>query len=613
MINAALSCILFAGTPSFQSPQPAATSGGERVVVTAEGAFRRDAPASAPSSGLRSMQGAGTLWTHSDAGLGWIGNAVSIGNHGSEIFSAYNVNNERTELFSAFDANPPTALWSDPSSMGSDYHHVASAESGNVHVALHTLNRGAPTASYRLSKYTSLSAGTPDWTYTFPISYPILDDGSNVGISRDGQTIVAAASDPASSTVKIAVFTPGSNVPVSYTTVALGGTGNFLRGFDLSADGSTLYFSASGMPVNALIFDVATHSVVFSTAINSSFDSHGISGNGSVFAFGNFGTMSVFEKNAGTYVNTYTRNLPGSAYCTCLDISDDGSTVVFGWTFYDFFLTAQIEAVDVPSHSLTMSDIVTATGVLQNIATCISVCADGQRFAAGLWGDGTGPVAEARLYSKTQNAPLATLDLDGSVYGVKISADGQRAVFGSKAVHANQFGSGGEIDLLGASTPFTNSCFGDGSLSTACPCANNGFTGRGCENSSGTGGALLTANGAVNPDTVVLTASNELAHAPSIFLQGSTGNASGIVYGDGVRCSNGTLMRLYTKNAVSGTVIAPTAGEPSIRTRSAALGDPISTGQTRTYQVYYRDPAAGFCPAPNGDTWNITNAVRVSW
>jgi hypothetical protein len=73
------------------------------------------------------------------------------------------------------------------------------------------------------------------------------------------------------------------------------------------------------------------------------------------------------------------------------------------------------------------------------------------------------------------------------------------------------------------------------------------------------------------------------------------------------------MLRLYTKQAQSGSVIAPAAGESSIRARSAALGDPISNGQTRTYQVYYRDPVAGFCPAPGGDTWNVTNAVRVNW
>jgi hypothetical protein len=217
------------------------------------------------------------------------------------------------------------------------------------------------------------------------------------------------------------------------------------------------------------------------------------------------------------------------------------------------------------------------------------------------------------MYSKYQNAPLSTLELGGSVLGVKISADGQRAAFGSKAVHANQFGNGGQITLLGNSTPFTSFCFGNGSLATACPCANSGMPGRGCQNSSGSGGALLTAAGETAPDSVVLTSSNELPHPLSIFLQGTIDNTSGIVFGDGVRCVSGALRRLYTKNAADGTASAPVQGDASITARSAALGDPITAGQTRSYQVYYRDPVQGFCPYPPGDTFNVSNAVRIGW
>ena len=47
--------------------------------------------------------------------------------------------------------------------------------------------------------------------------------------------------------------------------------------------------------------------------------------------------------------------------------------------------------------------------------------------------------------------------------------------------------------------------------------------------------------------------------------------------------------------------------------RSAALGDPILQGEIRRYQTYYRDPVAGYCPAPQGSTFNVTNGLRVRW
>jgi hypothetical protein len=156
-------------------------------------------------------------------------------------------------------------------------------------------------------------------------------------------------------------------------------------------------------------------------------------------------------------------------------------------------------------------------------------------------------------------------------------------------------------------------CFGDGSTLVACPCSNVGQIGHGCENSAATGGAVLRTIGTTQPDTLVLTASSELPHALSIFLQGDAKLANGAPFGDGVRCAGGHLRRLYAKNASSGNASAPGPGDPSISARSAALGDPIPSGATRYYQTYYRDPNLAFCPAPAGDSWNVTNGVQVQW
>jgi hypothetical protein len=52
------------------------------------------------------------------------------------------------------------------------------------------------------------------------------------------------------------------------------------------------------------------------------------------------------------------------------------------------------------------------------------------------------------------------------------------------------------------------------------------------------------------------------------------------------------------------------ASPATISGQSAALGDVLSPGDVRGYQVYYRDPVAVFCPS---ETFNITNAVRVTW
>jgi hypothetical protein len=156
-------------------------------------------------------------------------------------------------------------------------------------------------------------------------------------------------------------------------------------------------------------------------------------------------------------------------------------------------------------------------------------------------------------------------------------------------------------------------CFGDGLdplVTTMCPCGNSGTAGHGCANSSNAGGAQLSASGTTSPDTIVETVTGERTTALSIFVQGTTSANAGIVFGDGVRCVSGSLKRLYSKSASGGVASAPGAGDPSISARSAALGDPIPSGGTRYYQVYYRDPDPNFCPSA---TFNISNGWIITW
>jgi uncharacterized membrane protein len=163
--------------------------------------------------------------------------------------------------------------------------------------------------------------------------------------------------------------------------------------------------------------------------------------------------------------------------------------------------------------------------------------------------------------------------------------------------------------------PMTSICLpGEGGV-IACPCANPpGSSGRGCENSSHTGGAQLTASGvaSLSADTLVFATSGEKPTALSILLQGPSALAAGAVFGQGVRCVGGSLKRLYTKPASGGSIVAPSGGDPSVHARSAALGDPIVAGTDRLYMVYYRDATVlGGCSPLS--TFNATQSGRVTW
>lgn len=157
---------------------------------------------------------------------------------------------------------------------------------------------------------------------------------------------------------------------------------------------------------------------------------------------------------------------------------------------------------------------------------------------------------------------------------------------------------------------------GVGSVMT-CPCGNpqSGLN-RGCDNSAATTGAALTAAGtaSLSADTLVLTTGGEKPTALSVVLQGKTASSTGFVYGQGIRCVNTSLKRLFSKNAVAGSVTIPNfgGGDPSMSAKSAAKGDTIGAGEDRFYLIYYRDPSVlGGCPLASG--FNATQSGQVTW
>lgn len=152
---------------------------------------------------------------------------------------------------------------------------------------------------------------------------------------------------------------------------------------------------------------------------------------------------------------------------------------------------------------------------------------------------------------------------------------------------------------------WTTICPGDGS-GLACPCGNSGGSGRGCANSANASGAQLVLNGRPSTidDSAVLAGSGLPNNASCLFFQG-TGASSGILFGDGIRCVNGTIVRLAVKVATGGSASFPQAGDLPLHVKGQIGVD----GGTHTYQLWYRDTAS-FCTPGN---FNLSNGVRVQW
>ncbi|MCY2959676.1 MAG: M36 family metallopeptidase [Planctomycetota bacterium] len=162
------------------------------------------------------------------------------------------------------------------------------------------------------------------------------------------------------------------------------------------------------------------------------------------------------------------------------------------------------------------------------------------------------------------------------------------------------------ISRLVCTAPPTAYCFGDGT-GGACPCGNNGAAGQGCANSLGNGGVLSASGTAVvAADTLVLAGSG-MPNSSALYFQGTIqdNGGAGVAFGDGLRCTSGSIIRLGTKSNVSGASTYPALGDPTVSVRGLVPG----TGGTRNYQAWYRN-AASFCTA---STFNLTNAVSVVW
>ncbi|MBK7874676.1 MAG: hypothetical protein IPJ77_02825 [Planctomycetes bacterium] len=174
----------------------------------------------------------------------------------------------------------------------------------------------------------------------------------------------------------------------------------------------------------------------------------------------------------------------------------------------------------------------------------------------------------------------------------------------------NAIGFGGLWLLRGACSlePGLSYCAGDGTLLTPCPCANFGAPGNGCRSSFNVNGAHMTAHGVVALDSVVLDGSGMNATGNCIFLKGNLDDPNGLVFGDGVRCATGTLIRLRTVPLVGGSASFPDSTQTI--TLSARGGTPVGSGLTGYYTVYYRNAAAAFCPP---ETFNSANGYQIVW
>ncbi|MDP6408472.1 MAG: LamG domain-containing protein [Planctomycetota bacterium] len=146
-------------------------------------------------------------------------------------------------------------------------------------------------------------------------------------------------------------------------------------------------------------------------------------------------------------------------------------------------------------------------------------------------------------------------------------------------------------------------CFGDGS-GGVCPCGNLGGTGEGCGNSTGQGATTL-ADGStgVGADDVTFGSHGLLPGQPALLFSGNNtvNGGNGVIFGDGLRCAGTAVKRL-------GVRVPDAAGGAAWGPGLAPMGQ-WGAGDTRRFQVWYRDPNASPC----GSSFNLSHGVEVTF
>lgn len=191
-------------------------------------------------------------------------------------------------------------------------------------------------------------------------------------------------------------------------------------------------------------------------------------------------------------------------------------------------------------------------------------------------------------------------------FGDSVQVEGKAVVIGAPG-DGDLDGEGSAYVFRRLGPPGELYCFGDRGSGTPCPCNNDndGSTPEsGCANGVFTAGARLTGGGvaSVTGDSLVLVCIRQEPLQSGLYFQGNSDTSPALVWGDGLQCAGGYLVRLQVRQADAGGASSTTIG-------IAAKAGNVSAGTVKYYQCWYRNPTGSPC----GYGFNTSNGYAVCW
>jgi hypothetical protein len=372
-----------------------------------------------------------TVWQYNDQAA--IADGVSI--DANNVWGAWTLSGARLTIHAIMGNGTPA--WSF-SSFGSGNSGVAAAKGADRSGFMESNAAGT---DFRQHGFRSTSNGTPDWSFPYPVSDPNLPASSKkVATSRDGSTIAAVVSDSVTQNSTLYVFDANTGAVTLMWTDPLR-----MDGVALTDNGSKALVTQDN---RATLVETSSGNIVFSvTGSGAGNIFYPISSDGSVFVVGGF-NFDVYAFNGTTYVRVIHFTRANFWFGGASTVSRDGSTVgTFGGNFANGWLSGEVYLFDVPSGNMLGSYPVSGTGMYQGTPIGAGSNDNGTVMAFASWGTQFHDWPEVMVFNRSVQL-IGQINFPGSAFSVDVTTDGQYVVGGAKAVHANQFGSGGRIELI---------------------------------------------------------------------------------------------------------------------------------------------------------------------
>lgn len=298
------------------------------------------------------------------------------------------------------------------------------------------------TNNFTLTAYDS-SAEALLWSFPFDARFTGAGYAA-VKVSRDGSRVCAIVYDSVATFSDLHIFDAVTGEVLNHWTVNA-----FANVIDLNDDGSLCMVTEG--PRGRLI-DTASGTQVFVASVSGAGGYNRVSGNSQTLVFGGF-NMRVYVKSDSSYAFKFQVSQANTWFGWGLGVSRDGNTVaVMSHDYGAAYLKTSTRVYDVPSATLLGQYDTEGTGTYQDAISGCAVSDDGARFAVSSWGTQDNAHPELMIFDRACQL-VGSIDTPGSVFSLDVSPDGSLVASGSKAVHANVFGRGGDTNLYEVGAP----------------------------------------------------------------------------------------------------------------------------------------------------------------